>query len=72
MTRNKSIHGLAVVEMAIVLPILMLLTLAAGEFGRAFIQYSRLSHRVQAAARFVAENALQGSHCPTTLNPRLL
>jgi Flp pilus assembly protein TadG len=61
MNRAKSMHGLAIVEMAIVLPILMLLTLAAGEFGRAFIQYSRLSHRVQTAARFVADNALQGS-----------
>ena len=61
MIRRKLIAGLAVVEMAIVLPILILLTLAAGEFGRAFIQYSRLSHRVQSAARFVAENALQGT-----------
>lgn len=61
MIRKQSILGLAVVEMAIALPILMLLTLAAGEFGRAFIQYSRLSHRVQSAARFVAENTLQGT-----------
>lgn len=61
MIRKQSIAGLAIVEMAIVLPILMLLTLAAGEFGRAFIQYSRLSHRVQSAARFVAENTLQGT-----------
>ena len=61
MIDRKLIAGLAVVEMAIVLPILILLTLAAGEFGRAFIQYSRLSHRVQSAARFVAENALQGT-----------
>ena len=43
MTRNKSIHGLAVVEMAIVLPILMLLTLAAGEFGRKPDRQSALS-----------------------------
>lgn len=61
MMRRKSIAGLAVVEMAIVLPILMLLTLGAGEFGRAFVQYSRLSHRVQSAARFVAENTLKGT-----------
>ena len=61
MIRLKTIAGLAVVEMAIVLPILMLLSLAAGEFGRAFIQYSKLSHRVQSSARFVAENTLQGT-----------
>lgn len=61
MIRQRRIKGLAVVEMAITLPILLILTLSAGEFGRAFIQYSRLSHRVQVAARFVADNALQGS-----------
>jgi len=61
MIRRQPAKGLAVIEMAIILPILILLTLAAGEFGRAFIQYSRLSHRVQSAARFVAENALQGT-----------
>jgi len=61
MIRRQPPKGLAVIEMAIILPILILLTLAAGEFGRAFIQYSRLSHRVQSAARFVAENALQGT-----------
>lgn len=53
--------GVAVVEAAIILPIVMLLALSAGEFGRAFVQYSRLTHRVQSAARFVAGNALQGS-----------
>jgi Flp pilus assembly protein TadG len=61
MIRRQPAKGLAIIEMAIILPILILLTLAAGEFGRAFIQYSRLSHRVQSAARFVAENALQGT-----------
>lgn len=61
MNHRRRDAGLAVVETAIVLPILILLMLSAGEFGRAFIQYSRLSHRVQSAARFVADNALQGS-----------
>ena len=61
MIRRQPAKGLAIIDMAIILPILILLTLAAGEFGRAFIQYSRLSHRVQSAARFVAENALQGT-----------
>jgi len=54
-------RGIAAVEMAIVLPIVMLLVLPIGEVGRAFIQYSRLSHRVQAGARYVADNAYQGS-----------
>jgi Flp pilus assembly protein TadG len=51
-------RGIAVVETAIVLPLLFLLLLVVGELGRAFIQYSRLSHRVHAAARHVAENAM--------------
>ena len=58
---RRDSHGLAAVEMAIVLPIVMLLVLPIGEVGRAFIQYSRLSHRVQVGARFVADNAYQGS-----------
>jgi len=61
MSSRKYLMGLAVVEMAIVLPLLMLLIISASEFGRAFIQYSRLSNRVQSAARFVADNVLQGS-----------
>lgn len=47
--------------MAIVLPVVLLLLIPIGEFGRVFIQYSRLSHRVEAGARFVADNAYQGS-----------
>lgn len=49
--------GIAAVEMAIVLPIVALLIMPVGELGRAFIQYSRLSHRVHAGARYVADNA---------------
>jgi hypothetical protein len=61
MTRASRILGIAAVEMAIVLPLLLLLLTPVAELGRAFIQYSRLSHRVQAGARFVADNAYQGS-----------
>jgi len=53
--------GIAAVEMAIVLPLILLLLTPIAELGRAFIQYSRLSHRVHAGARFVADNAYQGS-----------
>jgi hypothetical protein len=37
-------RGLALVEAAIVLPLLLLLLLPVVEFGRAFIQYSTLAH----------------------------
>jgi Flp pilus assembly protein TadG len=67
MNRRVRITGLAVVEAAIVLPLLLLLMLAVGEVGRAFIQYTLLSHRVTAAARFVADNAYQGTTGVPTL-----
>ena len=59
MRRPLGTRGIAVVETAIVLPLLFILLLAVGELGRAFIQYSRLSHRVHAAARHVAESVLR-------------
>lgn len=65
----KGALGIAAVEMAIVLPIVALLILPVGELGRAFIQYSRLSHRVLAGARYVADNAFQGSTGVATLDP---
>lgn len=61
MSRSSRILGIAAVEMVIVLPLILLLLTPVAELGRAFIQYSRLSHRVQAGARFVADNAYQGS-----------
>lgn len=61
MNTQNATRGIAAVETAIVLPLLLLLVIAVGEVGRAFIQYSRLAHRVQTAARFVAENAYQGT-----------
>ena len=57
----RNARGVAAVEMAIVLPIVLLLIMPVGELGRAFIQYSRLSHRVVAGARFVADNAYADS-----------
>lgn len=65
-------RGVAVIETAIVLPLLLLLFVAVGELGRVFIQYSRLSHRVHAAARHVAENALQGTTGVPALSQQLL
>ncbi len=54
-------RGIAIVEFAIVLPILLLLVLATAEFGRAFVQYSALTKSVRDGVRFVAAKALQGS-----------
>jgi Flp pilus assembly protein TadG len=71
MTRASRILGVAAVEMAVVLPLLLLLLTPVAELGRAFIQYSRLSHRVQAGARFVADNAYQGSTGVASLTPEV-
>lgn len=69
MRHPSRILGIAAVEMAIVLPLVLLLLTPVAELGRAFIQYSRLSHRVQAGARFVADNAYQGSTGVPALTP---
>ena len=59
--RQRTQRGLAIVEAALSLPVLTLLLLPVVEIGRAFVQYSELSHRVRAATRHVAEHALDGT-----------
>ena len=51
-------RGLALVEAAIVLPLLLLLLLPVVEFGRAFIQYSTLAHHGRTATRFLADRVI--------------
>ena len=53
--------GLALVETAIALPVLLLLLVATVEVGRAFVQFTVLSHHVHGAARYLAERALDGT-----------
>lgn len=57
----RHIRGLALVETAIALPILLIVLVAAAEVGRAFVQYTLLSHHVHGAARYLAEQALDGT-----------
>ncbi len=61
MTSAQPQRGLAMTELAIVLPILLLLILASAEFGRAFWQYNTLTKSVQDAARYAAGRGLFGS-----------
>jgi Flp pilus assembly protein TadG len=51
-------QGLATVEFAISVPVLLLLLVAAGELSRVFIQYTTLSHAVRNAVRHVAGRAI--------------
>lgn len=54
-------RGVAMVEMCIVLPLLLLLALAAGEFGRAFMLYNTLNKTQQDGARYLANTAIRGT-----------
>jgi Flp pilus assembly protein TadG len=50
-------QGLAIVEFTLVLPVLLLLLLAFGEFGRMLYQYNLLLQASRDAGRFVASQA---------------
>ena len=54
-------RGIAVVEFVITAPFLLLLLLAGAELGRAFVQYATLSHSIRDSARFVSDNAINGT-----------
>lgn len=54
-------HGLATVEFAIALPLLLLLLLAIGEFGRMLAHYNTLLQSSRDAARYAAQNALNNT-----------
>jgi Flp pilus assembly protein TadG len=54
-------RGLAMVEFAICVPVILLLMFGSFEFGRLMIEYSALNDGVRNAARYVAGAALQGT-----------
>ena len=54
-------QGIASVEFAIALPLLLLLLLATAEIGRMLSQYDTLTKAVRDGARFLAAHALNGS-----------
>ncbi len=54
-------RGIALVEMVIALPVVLLLMLMVAEFGRVFYQYSTLNKAVRDGARYVAGTAVFGS-----------
>ncbi|MDP3816039.1 TadE/TadG family type IV pilus assembly protein [Pseudomonas sp.] len=55
--RTQTQRGVAMVEFAIVLPLLLLMLLAVGEFGRMLYQYNSLLQASRDASRFVAGKA---------------
>jgi hypothetical protein len=62
MNRIKRIgqRGTALVELAIIMPLLLFLLLGVAEFGHAFNQYNILTKAVRNGARYLAEEAIQG------------
>ncbi|MBT8079038.1 MAG: pilus assembly protein [Gammaproteobacteria bacterium] len=54
-------RGLALVETAITLPLLLFVMLAASEFTFAFVQHTTLTKAARDGVRYVAEEAIDGS-----------
>ena len=51
-------HGLVSVELAIALPLILLIMLATADYGRAFYQYTTLTKAVEAGTRYYASTVL--------------
>ena len=65
-------QGLAMVEFTLVLPVLLLLLLAFGEFGRMLYQYNILLQASRDADRFVASQAWNSTLGQVALSNTLL
>jgi Flp pilus assembly protein TadG len=59
--RPRDCRGIASVELAIALPVLLLLLTATVEVGRLLSEYDTLTKSVRNAARYLAANALGGT-----------
>jgi Flp pilus assembly protein TadG len=55
---DKKQRGLAAVEFAIVVPVMLFLMMATAEFGRVFYQYNTLTKAVQTGARYASKPLL--------------
>ena len=69
--RPQAQRGLAMVELVIALPLLLLLLCAIGEFGRLLFQYNSLMQASRDAGRFVAGQAWNATLGQLDLNATL-
>ncbi len=60
-------QGMAIVEFALILPLLLLLTFVTTEFGRAIYQYNTIAKSVRNAARYLSMQT-PGTHLAETKN----
>jgi Flp pilus assembly protein TadG len=54
---KRAQRGVAAIEMAITLPVLLLMLVATAELGRAFHQYNSLTKAIRNGARYLASEA---------------
>jgi Flp pilus assembly protein TadG len=64
----RSERGTQLVELAIVLPIIIVMLGAAAEFGRFFYTYQTLAKATRAGARYLTTESAAGSKDPTAEN----
>jgi len=64
-------RGLAATEFVLTVPVLIIVALAVGEVGRAFLQYDRLSYFARNSARYVSEHAIDGTTGVVTIDDDL-
>lgn len=70
-TQSKCIrrqHGLAMVELVIVTPILLLILLGVAEMGRALFQYNTLSKGVRDSARYYSTQVFNSNDIAGAIN----
>ncbi len=70
--RPQGQQGIAMVEFTLVLPLLLLLLLALGEFGRMLFQYNTLLQASRDAGRYVASQAWNSTLGTVSLSSTLL
>jgi len=69
--RFRKQKGVAVVESAIVLPLIIFIILIVGELGHAILQYNTLTQTVRNAARYIAEEAEANSGVITLTDAKI-
>lgn len=65
---DKKQRGLAAIEFAIVVPVMLFLMMATAEFGRVFYHYNTLTKAVQTGARYASKPLLMTSEL-TNIDP---
>lgn len=64
-------RGIAAVEAAVVLPLLLLLFVATAELGRAFLHQNTLAKTVRDGARYLADNAVDDFTSTIDITPEV-